>query len=210
MAPEPYFSGRGTDLGSTHANPPPFDRLKYFEETRQSFVRWAGDVHEKVRVSQLLESETPMDGVTSSMIGWMVENGIRSADVNTAMKALAGADLCLLPRQPLWDCSAVQIVHQHLKFFQAQLERLEHRNQLDPSVVSKLSEKVPWYTGALNFLIAFVPCEGLDLSDVQSSALVFPRAHDYQLQQAAAEARTCLVDVSNRCQHLISEESIND
>lgn len=140
-----------------------FSFCQYFAETRGRVNRWVEHMRWTFSSdrSQLVELETPMDEVTSSVLGWMITNCEDSRSVDMALQALAGAEPWL-PRGSLWQCGALQLVSQRLRSCLNALERLS------PGVCElghdQLLEDACLYSRSLNFLADFVQGKGFTVS----------------------------------------------
>lgn len=98
----------------------------------------------------LIEQETPMDDVTSSMLGWMITNCEDSKSVDIALQALAGAGLDL-PCESFWECGATELVARRLKFY---LDALENSHTGHPGPEhNRLLDCACLYSRSMDFLI---------------------------------------------------------
>lgn len=142
--------------------------------------------------SQLVESKTPMDTLTSSMINWMIAHCEDSRSVDMALQALAGAEPCL-PRQPLWECGAIQLVSQRLGACQSTL--LSRRAGGQRSTHDSLIDDASLYSRSLNFLTTYTQGEGFELKrmDSPSFALKGTREPVRGLQEATLDVHKCLI-----------------
>lgn len=112
-----------------------------------------------LNTSKPMNLETPMDSVTSSMLRWMVTNCRDLRSVDLTLQSLAGENLLLLPRWPLWRCNTVHLVVQQL---QSCLKIIKNpwANSLGLEQHTPL-EACSLYSCLLKFLISSVHGEGL-------------------------------------------------
>ncbi|KAG8697853.1 hypothetical protein FRC09_007597 [Ceratobasidium sp. 395] len=97
----------------------------------------------------LQTTEIPLDIVTSQMIAWLITNCEDSRSVDTALQAIAGANVDL-PCEPLVQCGARELV----------IQRLRVCIQLDPNTNKVSVKELPTlpqalaYCGTYSFLVS--------------------------------------------------------
>lgn len=155
------------DIESRHDTNPgshPCSFHSHFEGAQKQVGRWVERFSRRSSStdrSQLVERETLMDNMTSSMLSWMISNCEDSRSVDVALQALAGAELGLLSRRELWECGAVQLVSQRLK---ACLDALRNPHTAGRKLGrNNLLDDAALYLRSLYFLITPTHGEGFEL-----------------------------------------------
>lgn len=177
-----------------------FSFSRHFVDAQESVESWVNLMRGMILTDrlQLVERETPMDIVTSSMISWMVANCEDSKSVDMALRALAGAELRLLPRQPLWDCGTVLLVCQRLNASKNALQRLPTGSQ--QSVHDALLEDISLYSRSLGFLTEFIRGEGLGRRTGSSIWIHSDSNRSLKrLQSVVEDVYECVVNSSSMC-----------